>query len=149
MKITIDANILVYAFDRSEAERHAIARDIVARATNSDCVLTLQSLAETYRTVSRKRIVAPQLAEEYVQALSQRFRIVTASMADLRSAMRVVREHKIAFWDAMLWATAAAAGCRMMISEDFQTNRQLGPIVFRSPFGATLPPDLDEALEPL
>jgi len=48
-----------------------------------------------------------------------------STAADLGAAMRSVGEHRLAFWDAMLWATARRTGVRILISEDFQDGRML------------------------
>jgi predicted nucleic acid-binding protein len=145
VRLTLDTNVLVYAFDPGNPARQEAALGIVLRATRSDCVLTLQALGEFYNTLRRKRI-APSDAEQYVKALRRQFRVVAASEQNLDDAMAAVREHNLTFWDALLWATAAAAGCRILVSENFQTDCRLGPIVFRNPFGRTFPPDLDAAL---
>jgi len=38
------------------------------------------------------------------------------------------------FWDALLWATAKAAGVSVVLSEDFQDGRELEGVQFRNPF---------------
>jgi predicted nucleic acid-binding protein len=43
-----------------------------------------------------------------------------STAADLGAAMRAVGEHRLAFRDAMLWATARRTGVRILISEDFR-----------------------------
>jgi predicted nucleic acid-binding protein len=34
----------------------------------------------------------------------------------------------------MLWATVQQAGCRVLLSEDFQDGRKLGKVKFLNPF---------------
>ena len=53
-RFTLDTNLLVYAVDRDAGERHHRAIDIVDRAVDQDCVLTLQVLAEFFHAVTRK-----------------------------------------------------------------------------------------------
>ncbi len=47
----------------------------------------------------------------------------------------------------MLWAVARAAGCRYLLSEDFQSGRTLGVVTFVNPFGpAGLPVEVERLL---
>jgi len=47
--------------------------------------------------------------------------------------MQAAREHRLSFWDAMLWATARRIGVRVFISEDFQDGRILDGVRFVDP----------------
>ena len=40
--------------------------------------------------------------------------------AALMTALEAVPTHRLAFWDAMLWASAQRAGVRRLLTEDFQ-----------------------------
>ena len=63
MRFTLDTNVLVYAVDRNAGERHQVALDIAHRAQGGDCVLTLQSLVELFRTLTGPKLrVSPILA---------------------------------------------------------------------------------------
>jgi predicted nucleic acid-binding protein len=73
-------------------------------------------------------------AQRWVEYHRRLFPIVTADESDLVAAMRAVEDHRLAFWDAMLWATARRAGCRMLFSEDLQDGRRLGNVLFVNPF---------------
>jgi predicted nucleic acid-binding protein len=39
---------------------------------------------------------------------------------DLSAALDAVKKHRLAFWDAMLWAAAQRAGVRHLVTEDLQ-----------------------------
>ena len=45
-----------------------------------------------------------------------------------------MQHHGLSFWDAMLWATASRAGCRMLFSEDLEDGRGLDGVLFVNPF---------------
>ncbi|MCM0019690.1 MAG: hypothetical protein NBV67_06825, partial [Tagaea sp.] len=55
---------------------------------------------------------------------------------DLDDALWAVEHHKLAFWDAMLWATCRRAGCSVLFTEDFQDGRLLKGVRFVDPFKA-------------
>ncbi len=61
--------------------------------------------------------------------------------------MDAVTSHGLAFWDAMIWATAKYAGCRLLIGEDGHDGRTLGGVTTVNPFIAEPSPLLTEALD--
>ena len=62
------------------------------------------------------------------------FEVASAGSAALADAMSAVDEHRVSFWDALLWATARQAGCSAIVSEDMQHGRRLGGVEFVNPF---------------
>lgn len=131
--MTFDSNVLIYALTRGDP-RHAAAAFLLARATRVDCVQTLQSLAECFRVLTTKLRFDPQHARQEIDGFRTAFPVCAADDDDLDQAMRAVEDHRLSFWDAMLWATAKRAGCRMLFSEDLQDGRRLGEVLFVNPF---------------
>ncbi len=149
MRFTLDTNVLVYALDRDAGERHRAALDITRRALGRDCILTLQSLAELFRTLTGPKMrVAPATAAGIVQQWRDALPVVAADEASLVDAMDAVTHHGWSFWDAMIWATAKRNGCRLLVSEDGQSGRTLGGVTIVNPFVAGGDALLDEALGP-
>lgn len=134
MKFTLDTNILVCAVDMDVGDKHAIALDIVERAFNADSVLTLQCLGEFFHVVTRKDRLDAKSATLFVRRFCAVFPVIDANVTTLEQAMDGVNRHGLAFWDAMLWATARDAGCRVILSEDFQDGQTLEGVTFLNPF---------------
>ena len=146
-RLTFDSNILIYAADRDAGSRHAAAEALVARAAYADCVLTLQALAEFFAVATRKKDVSAASAIAFVDGWQTLFKTVSATPETLRAAMHAVRDHQIGFWDAMLWAVASDAGCRYLLSENFQAGRTLEGVTFVNPFApGGLPEEVERAL---
>jgi predicted nucleic acid-binding protein len=83
----------------------------------------------------------------FVEGWQALFKNVAATPASLATAMAAVSDHRISFWDAMLWAVAREAGCCYVLSEDFQNGRTLGGVTFVNPFATRgLPAALERAL---
>ena len=148
MRFTLDTNILVYAVDRNAGERHRLAVNLVQRVRKGrNCVLTLQSLAELFRTLTGSKMrMAPAQAAALVQHWRDVLPVVAADDACLTDAMDAVTHHGWSFWDAMIWATAKRHGCRLLLSEDGQAGRTLGGVTILNPFVADAKPLLDQAL---
>jgi predicted nucleic acid-binding protein len=146
VRITFDTNVLVYAADRDAGAKHHIAVDLLRRASGRDCVVTLQALSELFRTLTGRCKIAAEDAMMFVQESRNAMRVVAADELCLIDAMDAVAGHQLAFWDAMIWATAKRAGCRLLLSEDGQDGRTLGGVTIVNPFGPTPSPLLAEAL---
>ena len=56
-RFTLDTNILIYAVDRSAGVRHELAVEVVDRAVERPCTLTVQALGEFVTAVTRKGLV--------------------------------------------------------------------------------------------
>jgi predicted nucleic acid-binding protein len=133
--ISFDTNILVYAAAEGADERHARAVALIEQAVHSRrCIQTLQSLAEFYNATTRRVGIAPDRATEIVTGWRRVVPVEPASMADLDHAMRAVREHRLLFWDALLWATVRRAGVAVLVSEDFQDGRVIEGVRIANPF---------------
>lgn len=133
MRVTLDSNILIYAA-HSDDRRHLTAVTLVDRASKADCVQTLQSLGECFRVLTAKRRWRAEDALAALARVRSLFAIVAAVERDLDEAMTAVRDHRLSFWDSMLWATARRAGCRLLLSEDGHDGRNLGGVQFVNPF---------------
>jgi predicted nucleic acid-binding protein len=135
--ISFDTNILVYAVDNTAGGRHAIAADLIERSIrHGGCVQTLQSLTEFFSAVTRKASIAPDVAASFIKGWQAVLPIEASTPADLDRAMQAAGDHSLAFWDAMLWATARRIGVRVLISEDFQDGRILDGVRFIDPFAS-------------
>jgi predicted nucleic acid-binding protein len=133
--ISFDTNILIYATAASADEKASRARELLTRAiraTNS--ILLLQSLTEFSNVAIRKAGIPIQAVQRIVQAWCAVLPIQAANDGDLFTALEAVRAHRLAFWDAMLWASAQRAGVRHMLTEDFQDGFALQEVTFINPF---------------
>lgn len=74
------------------------------------------------------------------------FTIVPPVIQDLDAAKAVMAQHNLPYWDALLWATVRRAGCRYLLSEDFQDGRTLDGVTFVDPFKRANAVILDRAL---
>lgn len=133
--ISFDTNILVYAADRAAGERHGAAVDLLEQSIRrGNCIQTLQSLCEFFNVVTRKSGIEIDAAAAFVDGWLSVMLVEAATAADLGEAMRAVATYRIAFWDAMLWATARRAGVRVLFSEDFQDGQTIEGVRIFNPF---------------
>jgi predicted nucleic acid-binding protein len=133
--ISFDTNILIYATATGADERAGRARELLARGIRAaNSILLLQSLTEFSNVAIRKAGTAVEAVQRIVQAWCAVLPIQAADEGDLFAALEAVRAHRLAFWDAMLWASAQRAGVSHMLSEDFQDGFVLQNVTFINPF---------------
>ena len=139
-RFSLDSNVLVYAVDGSAGLRHARALEILLLAARRDCVLTLQALGELYHVATRKRLATRQEAAAQVRDLLAIFPIASADVEALRTALEEAERGKLSYWDGLLIATAARAGCSHLLSEDMHDGARFGGMTILDPFvGDDLP----------
>lgn len=135
-RITLDSNILIYAFDESEPEKQPIAHDLLWLAQSRGAVLTTTALGEFFWVATRKARVPPQRAHRTLSNLMTLFPVVGYGADALDAATRAVAAGRFSFWDAVILSTADEAGCNLCFSEDMKDGATLGGITVRNPFGA-------------
>jgi predicted nucleic acid-binding protein len=58
-------------------------------------------------------------------------------------AMELVVSHQLSFWDAVMLAAAAQAGCRLLVSEDMQNGFTWRGVTIGNPFDVGTAPASD------
>jgi predicted nucleic acid-binding protein len=133
-RFTLDTNILVYGLDRRADVRHTLAVEIIRQARNCDCWLTLQSVSEFYAAATRKRIIAPTEAAAQANDWLDMFPSIPASATAVRTALASAATGRASYWDALLTATAAEAGCVAILTEDLSDGTHLYGLRVVRPF---------------
>lgn len=146
MRVTVDTNILIYAFAERDGGRQEAAQYWLVRTRAADSVLTLQSLGEFYHSAVRKTFLASNRAARVIERLPRLFPTTCSDERCPEAAIQANLIHGLQFWDALLWATASKAGCSLILTEDFQDDRQLGGVTFVNPFNSGNRVLLDAAL---
>ena len=145
-RFSLDTNVLVYAADRDAGGKHDRALEIIARAARRPCILTIQTLAEFYHATTRKGIAPRAEAAMQVRDWLELFPTAAADADALRLALQASERGQLAFWDALVLATARQAGCATVLSEDIADGAQLNEVIVLDPFKG---PDLPAAVAAL
>jgi predicted nucleic acid-binding protein len=114
--VSFDTNVLVYATALIADENVMRARDVIARGMRAaSSVLLLQTLAEFSNVAIRKARILVKDIRRTIDAWCAVLPVQAADDSDLLAALEAVRAHRVAFWDAMLWASARRAGVRHLL----------------------------------
>jgi len=120
--------------DSAAGVRCQLARQIVDRAVDTDCWLTLQSLSEFYWATRRKGAIPRADAAAQVEDWLSLFLCIPASPTAIRRALADSLAGRASYWDALLVATAAEAGCNLVLTEDMADGTFLGGVQIHNPF---------------
>jgi len=134
-KAFLDTNVLVYLFDHDEQSKRERAREILESAEPSEFVLSTQILSEFYVTVTRKlkRPLDPDLAAQAIDWL-ELLSVVSVDTALIKSAIHTSRLSQISYWDGLVVAAAARAGCERLLTEDLNGGQEIGGVYVENPF---------------
>lgn len=130
----IDTNVLVYFVDGRNQDKQSIARTVIADAIgNPEYVTSLQVLNE-FANVSLKKLgMTEDEVRQYIEAF-QSIRIVFQQSGWTVRALEIRRQYGLQFYDSLLLAAAAAAGCDEFWTEDLNDGQMYCGIKAVNPF---------------
>jgi predicted nucleic acid-binding protein len=130
----VDANVIVYALDRRDPQKHRLASDWLDVLWRDRLGRTsTQAISEAYAACTRKLKVAPQAAWDQVD----RFFAWNPRAVDeqvLRRARELEQRYRLSWWDSTIVAAAQLQDCVLLLTEDLQDGVVLGAVTVRSPF---------------
>ncbi len=136
MKALIDTNILVYAIDNSDINRHLVARKLVSSCFKEGAYISTQNIGEFYYSCKRK--LSPHLleaAKALVTAIiiSKAWVKVSYDGAIVSKAIANDRG-QFDFWDLVLYFTMLESRVTKIITENEKDFKQFGGIDVINPF---------------
>jgi len=139
VKVFVDTNVLVYAYEASAGSKHDVAKNLMIELWNKGgALLSIQVLQEFYVSVTRKisHPISPASAKEIVKDLLT-WDVVVMDGPSVLKATELEQDDHISFWDALIVAAAQKAGATEILSEDFTHGRDFAGVTIRDPFPPT------------
>lgn len=136
--VFVDTNILVYAHDADAgAKRERAARTLQTLWDDGNGRLSVQVLQEFYLGVTRKlgTPVARSTAREVIGAYGSWVRSPTTVDTVIR-ASDIAELAQIAFWDALIIASAEQDGATLLYSEDLNDGQVIAGVRVVNPLAA-------------
>jgi predicted nucleic acid-binding protein len=134
VRAALDTNVLAYAEGVNGPARRAAALAVLVAHAGDELIIPVQALGELYAVLTRKGGVEPRLARASILQWRDAYRLVETSETILLDAMELAVSHRASFWDAVILAAAAAAGCRVLLSEDMQDGFTWRGVTVRAPW---------------
>jgi predicted nucleic acid-binding protein len=135
-EVLIDTNVLVYAHQPAEVVKYAQAVRAVALLVESGLGrLSAQVLGEfvSATTRGRRQILTMAEALEQMDLLARAVPVLDVTRLIVLEAVRGVRQHRLSYYDAQIWATARLNQVPTVFTEDFEDGRRLEGVYFVNP----------------
>ena len=133
----VDTNILVYAVDPRDPSKRRRAMDVLDRLdTTRMGIVGVQTLNE-FISATTRRLVPPLLMSDAVRVARyflRHWRVLPLTPDVTAEALRGMDQYRLAWWDALVWASAQVNSIPTVLSEDFNPGAVLGGVRFVSPF---------------
>ena|SRR5437868_14115522 len=138
LRIAIDTNVLAYAEGVNAGPKKKIALDILERLAINSTFLPVQVLGELFRVLVGKAKRKPERAQAAILSWRDTFPLIETSPNVLMAALDLSTRHDVMIWDAVILSAAAAAGCRLLLSEDLQSGFTWNAVTVVNPFAQPL-----------
>jgi predicted nucleic acid-binding protein len=138
--ILVDTNVLVYFYDQNSPQKQERAILVLNRLQESGVGrLSTQNLAEFVNAAMRKLEPPLTAAQTYRQAamFAASWPIFDLTPLIVLEAARGVRDYKMSYYDAQIWAAARLNQVPVVFSEGFQDGQILEGVRFANPFAET------------
>jgi predicted nucleic acid-binding protein len=138
--VLVDTDVLVYFFDNSTLKKQERAELVLNRLREAGLGrLNTQNLAEFINAAMRKLDPPMTAAQAFDQAalFAATWPIFNLTPQIVLEAARGVRDHRLAYYDSQMWASARLNQIPVIFSEAFQDGQILEGVLFANPFTAT------------
>jgi len=133
MRVFLDTNVVVYAFDGADPAKQSIAIKVLEAGDR--LVVSTQVLLEAWWVLTRR--LAEPLDEDHASKVIDELCALPVVSTDpelVRRAIDTGRRFNIAVWDALIIEAARAGGCRRVLSEDLNSGQDFEGVVVENPF---------------
>lgn len=134
--ITADTNVFVYTVDPRNPLKQDIAQHVVSRLEAARSRIALQVVGEFQNAVTRKLKMPRLLAAQTAASIVDSFETFPASRSAAHAGLAEMAAGRFSYWDALMLASAAEAGCTVMLSEDMRDGATLFGLEIVNPFAA-------------
>ena len=135
----IDTNIIVYAYDTSEGEKHEASRNLLRQIwKEGGGVICLQNLMEFFVVITKKVEnpidvgEAKIIMEDFLK--SDNWRIIDRDTDTFLKAIDLVAEHEIHLWDAVIAACMKENDLTEIVTENKKDFEKIPHIKVTVPF---------------
>jgi predicted nucleic acid-binding protein len=132
----VDTNVLVYAHDRSDERRQAIAMTLLEQLwADGTGRISVQVLQEFYAVSTRKLNPPMSRADaREIVALYAAWPLVLADPTLILNASRIEEVHQLSFWDGLIVEAARRAGATRLATEDLKDGAVIEGVQVENPF---------------
>jgi predicted nucleic acid-binding protein len=134
--ITADSNVFIYLHDEAAPAKRATAVEVVSALMRRDARIALQVVGEFQNVLRRRLRVPPWLAAQEARNLLESFDTFAPTRESAIRALEQLAAGRLSYWDGLLLAAAAEAGCTTLLSEDMHDGAEVFGVRIVNPFAA-------------
>jgi len=126
----LDSNVVLYLLSGDSAKADKAESLLITGP-----VISVQVLDEVTQVCRRKLQMDWDEIAQFLELVRKFCKVVPLTEAIHDHARSIAKRHKLSFYDACIVATAAAAGCQILYSEDMNHGQHLeGGLSLKNPF---------------
>ncbi len=136
VKVFLDTNIVVYAYDVSAGNKHRIAEDIIDGLWRSGVgIISVQVLTEFFVTITTKipnpmdREVAREIVRDFLK-----WDVVVNDGESVLKTIDILTRYQYSFWDSMIIQAAVKGNAALLLSEDLIDGQVINGVRIKNPF---------------
>ncbi len=132
----VDSNVLVYAHDRSEPHKQAIAQALLEELWAARTGRLSTQILQEFYVVATRKFDPPmsRAAAREIIALYGTWPLVQIDVPLMLAASELEQAQVLSFWDALVVEAARRAGAARLVTEDLQDGRTVAGVRIENPF---------------
>ncbi|KQP08111.1 hypothetical protein ASF28_13610 [Methylobacterium sp. Leaf99] len=133
--VFVDTNVLLYARDDRYPDKQRAAAHWLAMLAHRDAlIVSPQILGELHNAILRGKVGLDEGEMQRMTAALQPFSHGATDLDLIAQAWKIRKETTFQWWDCVILAAAIRAGCRYLLSEDYQHGRTVRGTTILNPF---------------
>ena len=138
--VLVDSNVLVYAYDIIDGEKHRKSEEIMSLAWLKKQYISLstQNLSEFVSVITTKiqNPIDITIAYHIIEDITNfsHFKIFNISPKEILAAMRLIEEFKIEYWDALIVSVMQEHNIKKIITENEKDFKKIPWLTVINPF---------------
>ena len=135
MKTSSTPIIFVYLFDETDDDKRERAERLVQQALENETgCISYQVVQETINVITRKLNATPEKARQISERVLIPLWRVNPTRTLYQRGLDLQTRYRLSFYDSLIVASALAAGCKTLYSEDMQHGQHIEGITITNPF---------------
>lgn len=134
--VFVDTNVILYAFDDTDAAKQSRARDWLTVCWRRRCGRVSSQVMNEFYANARKRFSRSVSADEARAEVRryQQWKPWPVDQATVETAWAVESRYRVNYWDALMVAAAQHMGCSWLLTEDLQHGLHIDQLQVLNPF---------------
>jgi predicted nucleic acid-binding protein len=137
-RVFLDSNVVLYVMDSREPAKNRRAREWLGRLIEAQILIVSPQVLNEVYWIGRQKF--PQIPIGELKRFVGDFMPSCRAPLDaaiMREAFRIEDQYGLSWWDCLIVASALAARCHLLLTEDMQHGMRIDTLTILSPFRST------------